>query len=48
MAETDGITWTAKTLPSPANWNTTAYGGGMFIFAAYNQTTGVQSAASSP
>ena len=33
---TDGVTWTAATLPSSGYWYSVAYGGGKFVAVAYN------------
>jgi hypothetical protein len=40
---TDGITWTASTLPSSASWASIAYGNGRFIAVASSSSHGVYS-----
>ena len=36
FTSTDGITFTSRTLPTSANWTSTAYGNGVFVITTYN------------
>ena len=38
-----GSTWTARTLPSPASWESVTYGNGVFVAIAYGGTAAATS-----
>jgi hypothetical protein len=42
-SSTDGVTWTIRTLPTAANWQSITYGNGVFVATAFNSTTAASS-----
>ena len=45
---TDGITWTAATLPSATYWQNVTYGNGKFVVVANNSDKAAYSSATGP